>query len=147
MTGASAAETPGAEIGTAAAKTAAETGDAAAEAAEAGDAAETGEAEAGTAAGAGVFFVCSFIAAFISWTLALASSLILRLTIGTDSPFLFTATASNSTTLPSSSMSILAPDSAWMPLMTLPPGPMSAPIFSGSMCVRMSRGAYCEMSS
>ena len=45
-------------------------------------------------------------------------------------------------TVPSSSMLISAPDSAWMALMFLPPGPMSSPIFSGLIFVVSMRGAY-----
>ena len=40
-----------------------------------------------------------------------------------------------------------APVASWMPRIVLPPGPISRPIFSGSIFVRSSRGAYCEISS
>ena len=44
-------------------------------------------------------------------------------------------------TVPSSSMSILAPVASWMPLIVLPPGPISRPIFSGLILTVSSRGA------
>ena len=49
-------------------------------------------------------------------------------------------------TVPSSSTSIEAPVSSWIERIILPPGPINRPIFSGSMCVRSSRGAHCEIS-
>ena len=39
-------------------------------------------------------------------------------------------------TVPSSSTSIFVPVSSWMPRMFLPPGPISAPIFSVSILIR-----------
>ena len=45
-------------------------------------------------------------------------------------------------TVPSSSMSILAPVSSWRRRIVLPPGPMSRPIFSGLILIVSSRGAY-----
>ena len=45
-------------------------------------------------------------------------------------------------TVPSSSMSIFAPVASWMPLIFLPPGPISRPIFSGLIFIVSSRGAY-----
>ena len=45
-------------------------------------------------------------------------------------------------TLPSSSMSILAPVCSWMPRITLPPGPMISRIFSGRILMVTKRGAY-----
>ena len=45
-------------------------------------------------------------------------------------------------TVPSSSMSTLAPDWSWIERIILPPGPMTAPIFSGSILMRIMRGAY-----
>ena len=48
--------------------------------------------------------------------------------------------------MPSSSMSILCAVASWMPLMVLPPGPMSRPIFSGWMWIMSSRGARGLMS-
>jgi len=45
-------------------------------------------------------------------------------------------------TVPSSSMLISQPDSSTMRLMFLPPGPMSAPIFSGLIFTVTMRGAY-----
>src|SRR6266704_2416276 len=44
-------------------------------------------------------------------------------------------------TEPSSSMLISAPVSATMPLIVLPPGPISAPIFSGLILIVSIRGA------
>ena len=49
-------------------------------------------------------------------------------------------------TEPSSSMSISQPDSSTSFLMFLPPGPMSAPIFSGLIFSVVIRGAYLLMS-
>ena len=49
-------------------------------------------------------------------------------------------------TVPSSSTSIKAPVASWIERIILPPGPISRPIFSGSMCVRSSRGAQAEIS-
>ena len=43
-------------------------------------------------------------------------------------------------------MLISAPVSATMPLMVLPPGPMSAPIFSGLILIVSIRGAYFDNS-
>ena len=45
-------------------------------------------------------------------------------------------------TVPSSSMLISQPDSSTRRLMFLPPGPMSAPIFSGLILSVSMRGAY-----
>ena len=50
-------------------------------------------------------------------------------------------------TVPSSSTSICAPVRSWMLRMVLPPGPMSLPIFSGSILTVMMRGAYLLMSA
>ena len=50
-------------------------------------------------------------------------------------------------TVPSSSTSIDAPVVSWMARIVLPPGPISRPIFSGSMCMRSSRGAQGEISA
>ena len=47
-------------------------------------------------------------------------------------------------TVPSSSMSIFAPVSSWMRRIILPPGPMTAPIFSGLILIDWMRGAYGE---
>ena len=49
-------------------------------------------------------------------------------------------------TVPSSAMSICAPESAVMARMFLPPGPMSAPILSGGIMIVSMRGAYGESS-
>jgi hypothetical protein len=44
-------------------------------------------------------------------------------------------------TVPSSSTSMVAPVRSWMPRIVLPPGPISLPIFSGSIMIEMMRGA------
>ena len=49
-------------------------------------------------------------------------------------------------TVPSSSTSIIAPVASWMLRIIFPPGPINRPIFSGSICVRSSRGAQREIS-
>ena len=49
--------------------------------------------------------------------------------------------------VPSSSMSIWQPVASTIPLMTLPCGPMTAPIFSGLIWIAVMRGAYFESSA
>jgi len=49
-------------------------------------------------------------------------------------------------TVPSSSISIFAPDSSWMRFTTLPPGPMISRILSVGMVMVVTLGAYGEMS-
>ena len=49
-------------------------------------------------------------------------------------------------TVPSSSTSITAPVESWMERIILPPGPISRPIFSGSMRVRRGAGPGAEIS-
>ena len=49
-------------------------------------------------------------------------------------------------TVPSSSMSIFAPVASWMPLIVLPPGPISRPIFSGLIfIVQQPRGVRADL--
>ena len=48
--------------------------------------------------------------------------------------------------VPSSSISIWQPVASTMALMTLPCGPMTAPIFSGLILMLVMRGAYFDIS-
>ena len=54
--------------------------------------------------------------------------------------------ADETETVPSSWMSILVPVSSWIDRIILPPGPMTAPIFSGLILTRSTRGANSESS-
>ena len=73
-------------------------------------------------------------------TVAVRASIRCRASSAPSMPLLATVT------VPSSSTSIEAPVASWIERIILPPGPISRPIFSGSMCVRSSRGAQAEIS-
>ena len=75
------------------------------------------------------------------WIDAVSASIFAMAAIAPSASWLATVT------VPSSSTSMLAPDDSWMARIVLPPGPMSRPIFSGSIRVRSRRGAHGEISS
>ena len=69
------------------------------------------------------------------WTVAVQASICATADLEASASLLATIT------VPSSSTSITVPVVSWIMRMFLPPGPIKAPIFSGSILSRIRRGA------